>query len=99
MSDLNLLLDAVASRTLNLQAQQTLPQAEPKWWATYVRTFAYAAKPSEPRLLRQRWAGRADVKGSGCSACLPAEIDENAASFDEEMDYFLYCDGAVYVMN
>jgi len=83
VSDLNLLLDAVASRTLNLQAPQTLPQAEPKWWATYVRKLAGTEKLHEPRLLRQRWAGRADAKSSGCSAGLRAETDENAASFDE----------------
>lgn len=94
VSDLNLLLDAVASRTLNLQAPQTVPQAEPKWWATYVRTFANTARPHAPRLLRQRWAGRADAKISGCSAGLPAETDENAASFDEETHCFLHCDGA-----
>jgi hypothetical protein len=93
VSDLNLLLDAVASRALNLQAPQTLPQAEPKWWATYVRTFANTARPHELRRLRQRWGGRADAKGSGCSAGLHAETDENAASFDEEMHCLLHCDG------
>ena len=93
MSDLNLLLDAVASRTLNLQTTQTLPQAEPKWWATYVRTFADTARPYEPRLLRQRWAGRADVKSYECSAGLRAETDVDTASFDEGTERQRHLDG------
>jgi len=93
-NDLNLLLEVVASRTLILQATQTVPQAEPEWWATNVRTFAHTANTFDVWPVRQRWAERAYAKRSGCSNHLSAKTDKNAAVFDDETRSLLHCDGA-----
>ena len=58
-----------------------------------MRTFADTARRHDTRPVRQRWAGRADAKGAGCSACLRAETDKESAVFDEETDCLQHCDG------
>jgi hypothetical protein len=97
-NDLNLQLETVASRTLISQATQTVPQAEPKWWATNVRTFAHTANTFGVWLVRQRWAERADANRSGCSNHLSAEADEGEAVFDDETRSSHDCDGACSAM-
>jgi hypothetical protein len=83
----------VASRALISQATQTVPQAEPKWWVTNVRTFAHTENTFGVRPLRQRWAERADAEHSGCSNHLSAKTDKNAAVFDDETHSSHHCDG------